>query len=72
MTFSLETLHHWSEALSFTKNRAAGIGAGGCEFPFCEFGSSGFWRVCRFLSHPRQALVTKPADAQLPQSYCSY
>lgn len=45
--------------------------------PSVEFGSSGFWRDAVFLSRLRQALVTKPADAQLPPSppspsYCSY
>lgn len=34
--------------------------------PFVEFGSSGFWRDAICLSHPRQALVTKPADLSFP------
>lgn len=35
-------------------------------------GSPGCWRGCHFLFHPRQALVTKPAEAPFPKSCWSY
>lgn len=63
-------LCYWSKQASFPCYEQ--IGAGGWEFPFC-----GAWLIwllegIRFLSHPRPAWVTKPAEAQFPKPYCSY